>query len=54
MIDLACIFTTGGIILFYKAFCVLKSDLIEVLIKDNLAKDKNEMNFFSDPYRVFW
>ncbi len=33
MIDLACIFTTGGVILFLKNFCALKFDVIDTLIK---------------------
>lgn len=33
MLDLACIFTTGGVILFYKAFFPMKIDVIDKLIK---------------------
>ena len=40
MIDLACIFSTGGIILFYKAFCTLKTDIVSDLITRNLINDR--------------
>jgi hypothetical protein len=33
MIDLACIFTTGGVVLFYKSFCDIKFDIIDQLIR---------------------
>ena len=36
MLDLAVIFTTGGILLFYKSLCPLKFDIIDKLIKNIL------------------
>jgi hypothetical protein len=38
MIDIACAFTTGGVILFYKAFLALEFDPIDLFIKDILVK----------------
>jgi hypothetical protein len=38
MIDLACIFTTGGVVLFCKAFCDLKFDILDKLIKKVLIE----------------
>jgi len=37
MIDIACAFTTGGVILFYKAFFVLDFDPIDHFIRDILV-----------------
>lgn len=55
MIDLACIFTTGGVILFYKAFCTMKFDVIDVLVKKVLIQDRvSETKYFVDPYNVKW
>jgi signal recognition particle receptor subunit alpha len=55
MLELACIFTTGGVVLFYKAFCTLTYDPIDVLIKKVLIQDKTaETAYFSDPYVIKW
>lgn len=55
MIDLACIFTTGGVVLFYKAFCTLKFDAIDLLVKKILVQDKAaETSSFMEPYMVKW
>ena len=55
MFDLVCIFTTGGVILFYKAFCVLKFDIIDCLIKKVLLQEKtSENSYFMEPYNVKW
>jgi len=55
MIDLACVFTTGGVILFYKAFCNLKFDAIDSLVKRFLVQDKaSENSSFMEPYMVKW
>lgn len=55
MIDLCCIFTTGGVILFYKAFCTLKTDLVETLIQRNLISDKaGDKSLYVDPHRIKW
>ena len=40
MIDQACIFTTGGVQLFYKAFCDLKLDFINQFIKKTMVHQK--------------
>lgn len=54
MLNLAAIFTTSGVLLFYKAFDTLKFDILDSLIQNNLAKDKNNQTIFIDPYRVMW
>jgi signal recognition particle receptor subunit alpha len=43
MIDYACIFTTGGVVLWCKAFCdsnLLKLDIVNLFIKNVLLDDK--------------
>ena len=40
MLDIACVFTTGGVILFYKAFVTLKFDPIDLFIKNVLVEEK--------------
>lgn len=55
MIDMACIFTTGGVILFYKAFCTMKFDVLDILVKKVLIQDKTAENkYFVEPYNVKW
>ena len=55
MIDLACVFTTGGVVLFYKTYCNLKFDAIDTLIKKVLVQDKAaESQLFLEPYMVKW
>ena len=55
MIELICIFTTRGVVLFYKAFSTLKSDLVDHLIKKNLINDRSsEKTYLIDNYRVLW
>ncbi|KRX09862.1 Signal recognition particle, SRP54 subunit, helical bundle [Pseudocohnilembus persalinus] len=53
MIDLVCIFTTGGIILFqqiYSQSC--KLEVIQNLIQNNIAKEKDEESILVNSYRV--
>ena len=40
MLDLACIFTTGGVLLFYKTFCELGLDSINDFIRQTILQDK--------------
>ena len=55
MLELVAIFTTGGIMLFYKAFCVLKQDMIDILIKKILIQDRRgESSLLEEPYRIQW
>ena len=55
MIDIACIFTTGGVMLFYEAFIKLEFDPIDLFIKDVLVQEKTSENKFRcDPYMVRW
>lgn len=42
MLDQACIFTTSGVQLFYKAFCEMKNELINEFIKNTLIREKFE------------
>lgn len=43
MFDYACIFTTGGVVLWCKAFCdsTIKLDIVNLLIKNVLLEDKS-------------
>ena len=41
MFDFVCIFTTGGVVLWYKAFCDLKLDLLNIFIKNILLEEKS-------------
>lgn len=55
MIDIACIFTTGGVILFYKAFVDLKFDPIDLFIKNILVNERtSETEYRCNPYMVKW
>jgi len=55
MLELVAIFSTGGILLFYKAFSTMKFDVIDLLVKKILVQDKKgEQSYFADPYRVKW
>lgn len=50
MLDYACIFTTGGVVLWCKAFCEtgLKYDMVNMFIKNILLDDKTiNKNSFS-------
>jgi len=40
MFDFVCIFTTGGVVLWYKAFGDLKFPLLNMLIKNILLEEK--------------
>lgn len=55
MIDLVCIFTTGGVILFYKTLFTIKYDIVDIIIKKVLIHEKNtETTHLIDPYEVKW
>ena len=55
MIDIACIFTTGGVMLFYEAFCQLKFDPIDLFIQDVLvSENRHKTEYRCDPYMVKW
>lgn len=41
MFDFVCIFTTGGVILWCKAFCDLKLDILNIFIKNILLEEKS-------------
>lgn len=46
MFDYFCIFTTGGVVLWYKAFVDLRFDLINQLIKDIMIEEKTAKNYY--------
>jgi hypothetical protein len=54
MLNLVAIFTTGGVILFYRALDTLKFDILDALIQNQLSKDKSDQSYYQDPYRVAW
>lgn len=55
MFDLVCIFTTGGVMLFYKAMCALKFDIVDYLVKNILIQEKNSQSHYTvDPYTAKW
>jgi len=41
MFDFVCIFTTGGVVLWFKAFCDMKLDLLNMFIKNILLEEKS-------------
>lgn len=55
MLELVAIFTTGGIVLFYKAFALIKTDIIDCLIKKIMIQDrKAETSLLEEPFRLHW
>lgn len=40
MFEFICIFTTGGVVLWYKAFADLKLDILNVFIRNILLEEK--------------
>lgn len=40
MFDFVCIFTTGGVVLWFKAFCEMKLDILNNFIKNILLEEK--------------
>ncbi len=55
MLELISIFTTGGILLFQKAFALIKTDIIDCLIKKILLQDRcAETSLLEEPYRLHW
>ena len=46
MIDLFCIFSTGGLILYYKSFTELNFEIINDLIKNILMDEKHNQDFY--------
>jgi hypothetical protein len=47
MFDYFCIFTTSGVVLWYKAFVEMKFDLINQLIKDIMIEEKTAKNQYT-------
>jgi len=41
MFDFVCIFTTGGVVLWFKAFCEMRLDLLNLFIKNILLEEKS-------------
>ncbi len=46
MIDLFCIFSTGGLILYYKSFTELNFEIINDLIKNILMDEKHNQDYY--------
>jgi signal recognition particle receptor subunit alpha len=53
MLDLACIFTTGGVILFWKVFCELGPDIVNEFIFNVLVQEKLHEKQWKIRNRVF-
>ena len=49
MFDYVCIFTTGGAVLWYRAFCEAKSqlDLLNIFVKNILLEEKTAKTHFN-------
>lgn len=47
MFDFVCIFTTGGVVLWCKAFCDLKLDILNIFIKNILMDEKTAMHQYN-------
>lgn len=56
MIDLACIITAGGVILFFKAFCQMKEDILSRLVSDGLLSSKIQTSMLlnNNTLRLKW
>lgn len=55
MFDFVCIFTTGGVILWCKAFCDLKLDILNIFIKNILLQEKSARTSYSyQDYMLKW
>lgn len=53
MLDLACIFTTGGVILFWKVFCELGTEVVNEFIFNVLVQEKLNEKQWKSKGRVF-
>lgn len=53
MLDLACIFTTGGVILFWKVFCELGVEVVNEFIFNVLVQEKMNQKEWRIKNRVF-
>jgi len=47
MFDYVCIFTTGGVVLWYRAFCEMKLDPLNAFIKSILLEEKTAKTHFA-------
>ena len=55
MLDLICIFSTGGAVLWWKAFCEVRTEFISQFIKDVLIEEKTGLQQYSrDECIVKW
>ena len=54
MLELAAIFTTSGVLLFYKTFNNLKFDIIHYLITEFIVKEKKDYSISKLPYHINW
>lgn len=53
MLDLACIFTTGGVILFCKTFCEMGMEIVNEFIFDILVQEKFHEKSYRSKNRIF-
>lgn len=55
MFDFVCIFTTGGAVLWFKAFCEMRLDLLNLFIKSILLEEKTSQSQFAhSEYVLKW
>ena len=47
MFDYVCIFTTGGVVLWYRAFCEMKLDLLNMFVKNILLEEKTAKTHYN-------
>jgi signal recognition particle receptor subunit alpha len=53
MLDLACIFTTGGVLLFQKLFYAMDTEVINTFIKNTLLQEKLDSKIYKMNGQVF-
>jgi len=55
MFDIVCIFTTGGVVLWCKAFCDLRLDILNIFIKNILLEEKTAQSQYNyQDYVLKW
>lgn len=47
MFDFVCIFTTGGVVLWSKAFCDIRLDIMNIFIKNILLEEKTAQSQYN-------
>ena len=55
MLDFVCVFTTGGVVLWYRSFCDLKFGLLNIFIKNILLEEKTAQTQYNyQDYVLKW